>query len=122
MNSNYRYLNLQPLGMHDEDCVCRAISLAVNEDYYKVDNQLKLVAQLLECDELCVCCYKFLIEKVYGLIPSNEFKGMAISDFLNVHPEGIYIIRINGHLTCAIDGVIFDIWDCSEEIIDMIWF
>lgn len=44
-----------------------------------------------------------------------------IEKFLNLNPVGIFIIRVNGHLTCAIDGTLYDIWDCRNEIIDIVW-
>ena len=34
--ARYKFLNLNPLGELEEDCVCRAISLALNEDYYVI--------------------------------------------------------------------------------------
>lgn len=31
------------------------------------------------------------------------------------------IIRVDGHLTCSMYGVVTDIWDCSEEMVDRYW-
>lgn len=117
----YKFLNLQPLGRKEEDCVCRAISLGLNEDYYAIQHKLDLIGDLFECEELCVCCYKHLLDSVYNLNRYESFQGMTIEKFLNLNPVGIFIIRVNGHLTCAIDGTLYDIWDCRNEIIDIVW-
>lgn len=119
--ARYKFLNVNPLGEIEEDCVCRAISLALNEDYYLIQHKLNLVAELFECEKLCMCCYKFLLDEVYGLERIEEFQGMTIECFANLHPVGIYLIRIEGHLTCLCDNVIYDIWDCKDKKIDVIW-
>lgn len=46
---------------------------------------------------------------------------MPISDFLYTHPKGTYLIRVDQHLTCARNGAVYDIWDCTDEIIDIVW-
>ena len=119
--ARYKFLNVNPLGEIEEDCVCRAISLALNEDYYLIQHKLNLVAELFECEKLCMCCYKFLLDEVYGLERIDEFQGMSIECFTNLNPVGIYLIRIEGHLTCLCDNVVYDIWDCKDKKIDVIW-
>lgn len=117
----YKFLNLQPLGKREEDCVCRAISLGVGIDYYDTKHKLELIGELFECEELCVCCYKHLLDEVFKLERIESYHGFTIEEFLNQNPKGIYIIRVDGHLTCGIDGTLYDIWDCRNEIIDLVW-
>lgn len=119
--ARYQFLNVNPLGEIEEDCVCRAISLALNEDYYKIQEKLYLVAKLFECEYLCVCCYKYLLDDVYDLKRIEEVKGMTIEEFANYFPIGIFIVRVKGHLTCVIDNNIMDIWDCRDKIVDLVW-
>ena len=119
--ARYEFLNINPLGNIEEDCVCRAISLALQEDYYKVERKLNLVGELFECPKLCECCYRFLLDYVYDLKRLEEFKGMTIEEFANTFPKGTYIIRVEGHLTTIIDQVCYDLWDCRKEIVDVAW-
>lgn len=51
----------------------------------------------------------------------NYCKGMKIKDFLLYFPIGDYLIRIDGHLTYAHNGRVSDTWDCTNEIIDVVW-
>lgn len=118
---DYQLLNLNPLGIKEEDCVCRAISLATEKDYEDIKYKLYLIAELYECETLCVCCYKHLLDNVFKLTRIHGCRGMSIKEFGNLYPKGTYIIRVEGHLTCAIDCTIYDIWDCRDEIIDIVW-
>lgn len=119
--ARYQFLNVNPLGKIEEDCVCRAISLALDENYYKIQEKLYLVAKLFECESLCICCYKYLLDDVYDLKRIEEVKGMTIEEFANYFPIGIFIVRVEGHLTCIIDNHIMDIWDCRDKIVDLVW-
>ena len=119
--AKYKFLNLNPLGEIEQDCVCRAISLALQQDYYIVEHKLHLIGDLFDCDGLCVCCYKHLLDYVYELDRIEEYQGYTIETFANYHSCGTFLIRIDGHLTCLIDGEIYDIWDCTKEAIDLVW-
>ena len=118
----WKFLNLQPLGKLEEDCVTRAISLATGQDYKTIQEQLLLISELFECEKLCVCCYKHLLDYVYNFERIEAVQGMTIEEFLEQFDTGIFIIRVDGHLTCAIDGNIIDTWDCTNKIVDIVWF
>lgn len=117
---DYKYINLNPYGEKDNDCVCRAISLALNENYFDIKDKLYYISKLFNCEELCVCCYKHLLNNVYGL-PKVYCRNMTANDFSNEHPYGVYILRMDGHCSCAIDNCLFDIWDCRDEILTDVW-
>lgn len=119
--AKYKFLNLNPLNAREEDCVCRAISLALEEDYYTVQRKLELVGELFECEDLCVCCYKHLLDYVYGLERIEEVQGMTVEEFANYFPKGTYIVRVPQHCTCVINGVCYDIWNCLDKVVDKVW-
>lgn len=115
------FLNLNPLGKIEQDCVCRAISLALQEDYEVVEHKLYLIAELYDCEKLCVCCYKHLLDNVYNLMRIESYKGLTIEEFTKMEPKGTFIVRSDGHLTCVLNGEIYDTWDCYGCIIDIVW-
>ena len=119
--ARYKFMNVNPLGKIEEDCVCRAISLALDKDYYEIQEKLHLVGELFDCEFLCVCCYKYLLDEVYDLQRIEEVKGMTVREFANYFPKGTYIVRVEGHCTCVIDNDIMDIWDCRKEFVDIVW-
>lgn len=117
---DYKFYNANPLGDIEQDCVCRAISKATEIPYRSIEEKLELIGELFECEKLCVCCYHHLLEKVFGL--KQKFaNGKTVKEIAKEFPENRVLIRISGHLTCAIFGVIFDIWDCTEETADIFW-
>ena len=119
--SKFKFMNVNPLGLIEQDCVCRAISLALDVDYKTIERKLESIGFLFDCEKLCVCCYKFLLDDVYNLPRVEEFKGLTVEDFISLFPKGIYLIRVDEHLTCVIDGEICDTWDCGKEIVHIVW-
>ncbi len=118
---HYQFKNVNPLGKKELDCVNRAISGALNKNYYEVKNKLELVGALFNCEKLCVCCYKFLLNNVYNLERIEEYQGLTIKEFMKYNPYGTFIIRVDGHLTHCKDGICYDIFDCTDEIVDIVW-
>lgn len=108
--AKFEYLNVSPDLGHHNDCVTRAITLATGLPYKKVRKKLFHTAKLLECEKLCVMCYKFLIEDVFKGKRTN-CDGMFPADFADLHPKGTYLLRMNGHICCLINNTIYDIFD-----------
>jgi hypothetical protein len=116
----YRYYNQNPNGYHIPDCVIRAISLAMGISYYEVISLLHLNAERYNCDELCVCCYEKLLDFDFDL-PHYYGNGNTAQEVALDFPENILLLRMSGHLSCSIRGEIWDIWNCSDEIITDFW-
>jgi hypothetical protein len=108
--AEFVYLNVNPDKKTISDCVTRAIHLATNIPYPEVRRKLFHTAKLHNCSKLCVMCYKFLIEDVLKCKRVN-CDGMYPADFADLHKQGKYLLRMNGHICCLIDGKIFDIFD-----------
>ena len=79
------------------------------------------MSRLFECDRLDVCCYQNLLENVFGY---NRVycENMTVKEFADEHPFGIYLIRIENHLTVIIDGKLRDTWNCGDFLCDLVWF
>lgn len=118
---NWKFVNLNPLSDIELDCVCRAITNVTGRDYYDIEKKLCEIASLFECEQLCVCCYKFLLDYVFGFKRIEEYQGRPIKEFLEDVRYGTYLVRIEGHLSCIRNGYIEDTWDCSNWKIDIIW-
>lgn len=120
--AKFIYYNNNPFGFEEDDCVTRAITLCSGLSYFDISNKLKLTGELLDCEKLCVCCYDFLIEKVLKFPKVEIDMGMTVDDFAKQHPKGIYLLRMEQHITSLIDGTIYDLWDCSDRKISHAWF
>jgi hypothetical protein len=119
--ANFKYLNVSPDNEQKNDCVTRAITLACGISYSEARKKLYHTSKLLDCEsKLCPTCYGFAIQQVLGGVPKN-CEGMSVREFADRNPKGIYLIRIQGHLTCLIDGVCYDTWNCLDKICDIAW-
>ena len=116
----FRYFNRNPHKREEEDCVCRAISTALALPYQTAERLLTMSAEVNECDSLCVCCYHFLLEDIFGL-PCRLADGETVGELAECYKFNKLLIRIDGHLTCSIMGTVLDIWDCTREPVDCYW-
>ena len=116
----FRYYNINPLSLTESDCVTRAIALASGYSYAEIKDKLYYISELLDCERLCVCCYQHLLDYVFQY-DKVYCTGLTVREFSERHPDGIYLIRTEGHLSVLANGVIYDIWDCSDEVLTDVW-
>ena len=119
--SNFSFVNVNPRGNIEEDCVTRAISLGLGIKYTAVKRLLYATAELYGCDTLCMCCYRHLLEDLFDLTPCRADDGETVEDIATAHSGQRVIIRCDGHLTCSMLGTVCDIWDCRQEPADCYW-
>jgi hypothetical protein len=80
-----------------------------------------MTAELHKCEKLCLCCYHHLLDDVFGYTPIFCNDGQTVGDVAAQHSDEKIIIRIEGHLTCALYGTVLDIWDCTDKKADCYW-
>jgi len=120
----YKEFNAHPKGIKTGDCVVRAIATATNQDYLECRRELNQKKCELGFDGYkdTVFLYKYF-EKNPRLI-FKAIKGeprIKGSDFTELHPKGTYILKMAGHITVCIDGIIYDTWDCSYRSVYTAW-
>ena len=113
----FQYYNAEPSGEKLQDCVIRAISLALQTPYERIVELLNINGDFYSCDEISLYCYEKLLENL-GFKKQNAYNH-KVSEVARY--SSVVLIRIPGHLTCSIDGVVFDIWDCSNKEADCYW-
>ena len=118
--AKFRYWNENPNGEKRNDCVTRAITFASGMEYPEVRKMLYHSARLLKCPKLCPTCYSFAIQEVLGGVPTN-CNGMTVGEFADKHTKGTYLIRIEGHLLCVSNNIIYDLWDNRNRECDLAW-
>lgn len=116
----YEYHNENPNGYHIPDCVIRAIKLALNIPYYEVVALLSINGDYYQCDLLSKQCYEKLLDFDFKL-PHYVGNGRTAEEVANDFCDDIVILRMEGHLSVSMYGVIHDIWDCSSKIITDFW-
>lgn len=118
----WRYHNSNPKKREVNDCVIRAISKAEDRSWDEVYSELSTLAQ----DQ------KILLDDMRFVEPYLDSKydrvcykcdgcRMTVGDFIHRNQKGTYLITMQGHITCAKNGTLFDTWDCRDKIIWCSW-
>lgn len=123
----YKFLNVHPKGLRVGDCVKRAITTATGMDYMEAQRELNRFKKITGAS-------KFNDNKNWKYYLEKELKAKKLSfpaiqgqprmngeRFCEAFPKGNYILRMAGHLSCCIDGVIYDTWDCSDKCVYNAW-
>ena len=66
-------------------------------------------------------CYEKTLEDEFDLERVKPKVYKTVEDIANDFNDNIVLIRIKGHLTCAMYGRIYDTWDCGNEPVDVFW-
>ena len=118
--AKYIYYNVNPEGERKNDCVTRAISLASGYSYPCIRKKLFHIAKLLNCDKLCVCCYRHLLDDIFKYKRIN-CDGYTVGEFADKYPQGKYLVRMGGHISTIIDNCVYDIFDCRDLWLTDAW-
>ena len=119
----YCYLNLHPKGKLVRDCVKRAIAGATGMDYMEVARQLNRAKKITHCDVFNE--RKNIKYYLLEVLHATELKFPAVKGasrmngerFSQMFPDGRYVLNMAGHLSCCVNGIIYDTWDCSDKCV-----
>ena len=113
--------NANPQYKRVGDCTVRAISKALDQDW--------------ETTFLWLCLYGFIFSdmpssnQVWGAYlrdkgfvrHANDCECVTVECFCKENPNGCYILSLDKHVVTVIDGVLYDTWDSSDEIVIYYW-
>lgn len=74
-----------------------------------------------DCDELVVTCYENLLEDYFGYKRHECDYRYTAQEIADMYADDIVLMRINSHLTCSVCGKVYDIFDCTTEMVDCYW-
>ena len=100
------------------DCAVRAISVALDIDWYEAFDLLTEEARSM-CDMPSADSVWGTVLRNHGftryILPNSCPDCYSAEDFCQDHPIGIYTLAFGGHVATVRDGVLFDSWDSSTE-------
>ena len=99
----FQYYNAEPSGEKLQDCVIRAISLALQTPYERIVELLNINGEFYSCDEISLYCYEKLLENL-GFKKQNAYNH-KVSEVARY--GSVVLIRIP--------------WDCSNKEADCYW-
>lgn len=112
--------NPNPLRSSVGDCVIRAISKVLNNDWDSVYLDLAMCGfRMKDMPSSNAVWGEFLREKGFNryIIPNTCPECYTVRAFCIDHPEGAYVLATGSHVVTAIDGKYFDSWDSGDEIV-----
>lgn len=121
---SWKYFNPNPSSNLVGDCVIRALSLALNQDWDTT--YLGTTTQGYEFKDMPSS------NAVWGaylrrngfkrfIIPNECPDCYTIKDFCTDNPHGLYVLATGTHVVTAIDGDYFDTWDSGREVPIFYW-
>lgn len=113
----FQYHNANPRKRNVNDCTVRAISLATGRTWDATYEELCKFAQaqaIMPDDVIYIDEY---LERRYPKVCDCEGMGITVKEFVRRHPIGTFLITMAGHITCSINGVIYDTFDPSSRYI-----
>ena len=118
----FKYYNAHPKSKDVGDCVKRAITKATGKDYKEVQlelNRYKKITKTKVFNEQ-KNFEKYIVKELEGQ-KLKGFNNIKIGEFAKSHTKGTYIVTCRKHLTCIVNGIIYDTWNPSFKAINKIW-
>lgn len=127
----YIYYNDNPFGLDVGDCVIRAISVALDYNWFMVHDELSFLSRKMADMPSSNRVWKtYLQEKGWIEEPVETHcpNCLTVTDFCRSHPYGRYILStceykkannivVTGtHVVAVIDGNYIDTWDSGGDI------
>ena len=118
----FHFHNENPKGKNANDCVARAISVALGQEWSET------ILEMTKCGiELGFvfnedkCIEKYLASKGWDKYkePRDENnKKISVAQFLKKPGtnKGVIVAKVGSHhITLIVDGVVWDTWDCTKQ-------
>ena len=114
----YKFYNNNALGLFQNDCTIRAISMATGnswDDTYKhLSNIARLKGTMMDDKDFIDEYLNERYERIYD-IPKY------VGEVAGSYPDYVLLITMSNHITCSFFGTIYDSFDCRNKIAQKCW-
>jgi len=114
----YKFYNANALGLFQNDCTVRAISLAENKSWDETYDELSNIAQL---NGTMMDDRNFIINYLNSKYEQITYLPETVGEVAGEYPDKILLITMKGHITCSKYGVIYDSFDCRKRKSEFAW-
>lgn len=120
----YIKLNTNPQNKQVGDCVIRAISTILNQDwettYIGLAIQGFMMSDMPSSDSVW---NEYLKSKglTRYIVPDTCPNCYTVKQFANDHPKGRYLVFVGQHVVAVIDGNYIDTWDSGDRVPIYYW-
>lgn len=124
-NKHYRYYNANPANIITDDCVIRAISTALDKswddvlkDLFKYSLKYKYFINCQELYEIYLQNNKWQKHKKPYRKNGKEY---SLNEWLEIFGGEAIVTVGEDHLTYVNKHVVYDVWDCTNGIVETFW-
>lgn len=123
--SRWRYYDPNHKKRHAIDCAVRAVSAALGIDW---DWAFCLIVStgFSEGDMGVANVTWGTVLRRHGfrraIIPNTCPECYTVEDFCADHPTGVYVLGMEDHTACVIDGYVYDSWDSTRLVPQYYWY
>lgn len=125
----YQYENVNPKNKFGGDCVVRAVARALGQSWETTVREMTELGIKMGFVLNDKHVYdKYLVSK--GFVKCKEPRDVCnrkldVKDWIIMEQiaRGKIVANVGSHhVTCIIDGVVHDIWNCSKDTMHVYWF
>lgn len=114
----YKFYNNNSLGLFENDCTVRAISMATNnswdDTYIHLSNIARLRGTMMDDKEFVE---EYLDERYERIVDIPR----TVGEVAGKYSDNVLLITMPSHITCAKFGVVYDSYDCRDKVARSCW-
>lgn len=117
-------VNNNPTGRKVGDCAVRAISVALGVDWETAFAMLAKNAFLMGDMPSSNSVWGSVLRQhgfIRKAVPNTCPDCYTAEDFINDHPQGVYVLGFSGHTATVRDGKLYDSWNSLNEVPQYYW-
>lgn len=116
--------NPNPHNKNVGDCVIRALTKALDKDWYSVYAGLSVVGyEMGDMPSANHVWGAYLRRNGFRkyIVDDHGVDNYTVEDFCSDNKKGVYVLALSGHVVCVKDGKFYDSWDSSKEVPLYVW-
>lgn len=121
--SLHKFYNPNPSRNRVGDCAVRAICKATGKEWDSVYAALTAYGYISKDMPSANHVWGRYLRDIgfHRRLIDENLDNYTVEDFCRDYPEGTYILALDGHVVCAVDGFYYDSWDSGQEIPVFYW-
>lgn len=116
--------NINPQNKQVGDCVIRAISTVLNQDWERTYIELAIQGFMMsDMPSSDSVWNEYLKNKglTRRIVPDTCPNCYTVRQFADDHPKGRYLVFVGQHVVAVIDGDYIDTWDSGDRVPIYYW-
>lgn len=107
------------------DCAVRAVAKALDMTWERAYVELCMNGFLMgDLPNSDLVCGSVLRLRGFSreVIPNTCPDCYTVNDFCRDHPQGVFVLKSNGHVAAVRNGILYDSWDSGMNVPQYYWY